>query len=194
MNRRDAISRVSLIMGGAVIGSNAFLTGCESAPKREFPAGLLKPDDMILLEEVADTILPDTPNSPGAKAAGVGEFMNPMITDCYPEVEQKIFTDGILQLEKTCKKQLGDSFIDLEPAQKHQFLLSLEAEAKDYDKAQHEKTDGTEQVPHYYSMIKQLTLLGYFTSEIGETKALRHLSIPGRFDGCIPYNGEPAWG
>ncbi|MDA0195980.1 MAG: gluconate 2-dehydrogenase subunit 3 family protein [Bacteroidetes bacterium] len=192
MNRRDALSTVSLILGGTVVGSHAFLTGCQ--PKRSFKSGILKPDDMILLEEVAETILPTTENSPGAKAAGVGEFMNPMITDCYPEVEQQIFTAGLVQLESTCKTQYGDRFIDLKPEQRHQFLLSLEKEAKEYNTDRETKNDGTAPQPHYYSMIKQLTLLGYFTSEIGQTQALRYLPVPGKYQGCIPYNGEPAWG
>ena len=47
---------------------------------------------------------------------------------------------------------------------------------------------------HYFRMMKELALLGYFTSEIGCTKALRYVEVPGRFDPCIPYTpGEPAW-
>jgi hypothetical protein len=48
--------------------------------------------------------------------------------------------------------------------------------------------------PHYFRMMKELALLGYFTSEIGYTKAMRYVETPGRFDPCAPYaKGEPAW-
>ena len=43
-------------------------------------------------------------------------------------------------------------------------------------------------------MMKELALLGYFTSEIGATQALRYTETPGRYDPCIPYTpGEKAW-
>jgi hypothetical protein len=53
---------------------------------------------------------------------------------------------------------------------------------------------GREPRPFYFRMIKELTLLGYFTSEIGYTQALRYVETPGRFEPCVPYApGEKAW-
>jgi hypothetical protein len=47
---------------------------------------------------------------------------------------------------------------------------------------------------HYFRMMKELALLGYFTSEIGCTKALRYLEAPGRFDPCAPHKpGDRSW-
>ncbi len=51
-----------------------------------------------------------------------------------------------------------------------------------------------EQTTHYFRMMKELALLGYFTSEVGYTKAMRYAETPGRFDPCAPYTkGESAW-
>ena len=48
--------------------------------------------------------------------------------------------------------------------------------------------------PHYFGMMKQLTLWGYFTSKPGATQALRYVAVPGRYEGCIPYKkGDKAW-
>jgi hypothetical protein len=47
---------------------------------------------------------------------------------------------------------------------------------------------------HYFRMMKELALLGFFTSKLGCTEALRYVEAPGRFDPCLPYSpGEPAW-
>jgi hypothetical protein len=44
------------------------------------------------------------------------------------------------------------------------------------------------------NMLKDLTVLGYFTSEIGATQALNFVEVPGKFDACIPYNkGDKAY-
>ena len=47
---------------------------------------------------------------------------------------------------------------------------------------------------HYFRMMKELALLGYFTSEIGYTQAMRYVESPGRFDPCAPHTpGEKIW-
>jgi hypothetical protein len=48
--------------------------------------------------------------------------------------------------------------------------------------------------PHYFRMMKELALLGYFTSEIGYNQARRWVETPERFDPCAPYSpGETIW-
>jgi hypothetical protein len=211
MDRREALQRVALIMGGAVIGAEAFLSGCKTTPAKE---GLFSVSDVALLDEVGDTILPTT-SSPGAKAAQIGEFMKTMVTDCYTEDDQKIFTDGITKLQDAAKKKYSKSFMDLTPEQRTEFLIELDKEAKEKskeigaraakltDEQRHQialdknfgnfKRDPQDD-PHYFTMIKQLTLTGYFTSKPGATQALRYIAVPGKYEGCIPYNkGDKAW-
>jgi hypothetical protein len=48
--------------------------------------------------------------------------------------------------------------------------------------------------PHFFQLMCELTYLGYYTSEIGATKALRYVHIPGRYESCIPLEpGQKAW-
>jgi hypothetical protein len=204
MNRRDAISRVALIMGGAVIGAEFFISGCKSTPAQV--SDLFDADHVAFLNEVADTILPTT-SSPGAKAANVGGFMAVMVRDCYTPKDQKTFLEGMSKLNDAANKQFSSKFLDLTPKQRTDLLIALDKEQKDFtalrgkameaDMLKH-KGDNTYKSPelarHYFRMIKELTLLGYFTSEIGATKALRYIAVPGRYDGCVPYKkGDKAW-
>ena len=78
MERREAVQYISLLLGGTIVGGSAFLTGCKSETGKE---GAFSEDDIAYLDEVANTILPDTPASPGAKAAKVGAFMTVMVND-----------------------------------------------------------------------------------------------------------------
>jgi hypothetical protein len=189
MNRREALSRVALLMGGTVIGANIFLEGCKPADKKAMTGLDFQPEDIAYLDEVADTILPTTASSPGAKAAAVGTFMTVMVKDCYEEKDQKIFTEGMETLQDACKKKHGKYFMESTPQQRHDLLVELDNEQKEHYK--NKKEDDPE---HYFRMMKELTLLGYFTSEIGATKALRYIESPGRYEACIPYNkGDKAW-
>ncbi|MES2645289.1 MAG: gluconate 2-dehydrogenase subunit 3 family protein [Bacteroidota bacterium] len=190
MNRRDALSRVALLFGGTIIGAEFFLSGCKN-PDAKVTTGALdfSSKNISFLDEVAETILPETPSSPGAKAAKVGDFMKTMVTDCYDEKDQKIFMEGIGKLDEAADKKYGKSFIKLSPEDRKAFLIELDKEAKDYTAA---RKDGDPN--HYFSMMKQLTLLGFFTSEVGATKALRYVAVPGKWEGCVDYKkGDKAW-
>src|ERR1700753_3253075 len=97
MDRRDAIGRIALLMGGAVIGAEFLLSGCKPNGASDVSA-LFTPDNTAYLTEIADTILPTTTASPGAKAANVGAFMGVMVRDCYTPADQKTFLDGLDKL------------------------------------------------------------------------------------------------
>lgn len=185
MNRREAISSVALLLGGTILGAEAFLSGC----KTKSDLGIsFTPSDISFLDEVAETILPAT-STPGAKAAKVGEFMSVYVRDCYEEKDQKVFMDGLKKLDEASKTKNSKSFMDSSPEQRHDLLVSLDAEAKAYDKSKKE-----EDPKHYFRMIKELTLFGFFTSEPGATQALRYVAVPGKYEGCIPYKkGDKAW-
>ena len=190
MNRRDALSRVGLLLGGTIIGAEAFLSGCNNPPAATIggTGTNFSNDDVAFLDEVAETILPAT-DSPGAKEAKVGDFMTRIVKDCYTEADQKIFLDGMKKLNDACKQKNSKVFMECTPEQKHDLLVDLDKEQKAYtDKKK--KDDPA----HYFRMMKELTLWGYFTSEPGATKALRYVAVPGKYEGCVDYKkGEKAW-
>lgn len=187
MNRREAISQVSWILGGTIIGSSIFLEfGCK--PSMAQKPVFFDQNTVDLLNEVGETILPKT-KTPGAKEAQVGLFMDIMVKDCYTKEHQLIFQEGIKSLEAEIKAKSGKSFIESSPQERTSLLLKLDTEQKAYT-----ETKKPEDPPHYFRMMKELTLLGFFTSEVGSTKALRYVETPGSFDGDVPYKkGDRAW-
>jgi hypothetical protein len=182
MERRELLKMIAAATGTAMIGGTAFLSGCATqAPNtRQFSA-----TDIALLDEVAETILPRT-ETPGAKDARVGAFMATFVTDCYTQEEQETFHNGLLALETLCRASHNRPFAQLNQSEREAFINQLDAQAR--------AIAGQGGTPHYFTMIKQLTLFGFFTSEPGATQVLRHIAIPGRYDGCAPYTpGERAW-
>ncbi len=202
MDRRELIKTIAVLTGASVVGGQVFLSGCAVEPKDEGP---FTAEVIRLLDEVAETIIPET-DTPGAKAAGVGAFMKGMITDCYTPAEQEAFLAGVQALDEYALATNQLSFMDSSPEQRKSLLEGLLAVAKDFN-AQRKESDVTRKAeaeaagvdfiptpPHYMTMMKQLTLWGFFTSETGMTRTLRHLPVPGRYDGNAPYvPGERAW-
>ena len=187
VTRREAIRRVSALFGGAaLIGQSAWLAGCAAGQRA--PGALFSDMDVALLDEIADTILPAT-KTPGAKAAGVGPFIAVMVTDTYDPGEQRTFLDGLETLERESRLSNGGGFMASSPAQRVALLERLDRETIEYL-----RQPGNFDRPHYFRMIKELTLLGYFTSEIGYTQAMRYAETPGRFEPLITYTaGDKAW-
>jgi hypothetical protein len=194
IDRREAIRRVTALLGGmALVGGSSLVSACERAQRgaaaARGEAGTFTTRDIAFLDEVAETILPET-KTPGAKAAQTGAFMALMVSDTYTEPDQAIFRDGVRKLDEACKAVHHAAFLDATPSQRLALLEQLDREQKAYMDARHE--DDTP--AHYFRMMKELALLGYFTSEIGYTKAMRYAETPGRFDPCVPYTpGDPAW-
>ncbi len=184
MNRREALSATAALLGSAIIGSQAFLSGCSGG---EHKIDGFSDDILMLLDEVGETILPATASSPGAKAGKIGEFMKVIVTDCYSPDEQKTFFEGISTLQETTRKKYNTSFSRLTADQKNEMLLYFDNESKK------ESGEGANQV-HFFTMLNELTVWGFFSSEPGATQALRYVPIPGRYEGCVPYKeGDGAW-
>lgn len=197
MKRRDAIGRAALIMGGALSAPTmlAFLEGCKSSGEAgtamSFP---FTAERKNLISEVAEIIIPKT-DTPGAKDAKVGEFIELMLKDCYGSTDQASFNKGLEELDKA-------NFLKATPEEQVKILTKMESdgkvemakqgeERKKYTEAGKEYTDAG--VP-FFKLMKELTLLGYFTSEDGATQALEYVAVPGRYDGCIDYKpGQKSW-
>lgn len=185
MKRRTALSNLSLIAGGSTLLPQLMLSGCETP---EHPYALFQLGDTELLNDIAETIIPTTSDSPGAKAANVGDFIQSYVTNCFSAIDQKVFLDGLANLKVEIKKHFGKSFTSLSSDEKTEVIRKQEAQRMAYQK-------GTKpgDPPHFYHQLKSTILFGYFTSEPGATQALRYVPVPGDQQGIIPYNGEKAW-
>ena len=186
MQRRKALNIMGLLVGYGIIGESLLLSGCQPTPKNV--TRLFTTKDVALLDDIAETILPAT-NTPGARESKLGAFICMMATDCYPPATQKIFIDGLAQLNKTCEQQYGHQFIDCKAAEKESLLKKMDDETMKYLAVKK-----PEDPPHFFGLLKDLTIFGFFTSEPGATKVLRYIAIPGKYLGDVPYKkGDKAW-
>ena len=185
MKRRKVLSTLSILLGGTMIGTQVFLPSCKVKLKEE----TFTTEDVKLLDEIGETILPSSVSSPGAKAAKIGEFMKVYVTDCYNEANQKAFFEGINKFKNLSKERYSKEFLQLTSSQKHDLLVILHKEAGEYNKS---KIKGDPD--HYFSMMKSMILFGYFTSEPGATRALRYVQTPGLYNGNVAYKkGDKVW-
>ena len=180
MNRRDAIRQAGLLAGAATLWA--------SLPARTW-AALSAPEggsaeDEALLTLIGDTIIPTTASSPGAGAIGIGRFILTMAPACYSAESVAALTRGLGEIQAESERLHARKFQELTVAQREAVLI-------DYEKRSAAMNGPA---PNSFRLIKELTLLGYFTSESGATQALRYLPIPGGYRGSVPLaKGERSW-
>lgn len=184
MNRRQLLSTLPLAIGGTALLSPSLLISCQSD---EYQGLFFEAADIGLLDEIGETILPETSDSPGAKTAKVGNFMDAYVANCYTLEQQGTMRLGLMKFKDDCKRTKGKTFLNLHTRDRHDFLVQLDQESKDFKAT-------PERAVHYFSQLKQLTLFAYFTSEQGAKMALRYEPIPGKYIGDYPFEaGDKAW-
>lgn len=181
MDRREAIRRTAWIMGGVVSAPAIMgvLKGCQSRPGVDFKPEFLSQDEASIVSEIAEIIIPKT-DTPGAKEAGVPAFIDQMLKEVYSEEDQKRFTDGLHAFDQEAKDAYGDAFLDLDAEQQAEFVR------KKHDEAIEAPPSASGGERPFIMRMKELTMLGFFTSEPGATQVLQYDPVPGAYHGCIP--------
>lgn len=199
MNRREAISRIALLVGGTLSAPTLF--AMESVGKVKTRSALeaafsLTEAQRLIVAEVAEHIIPKTTTA-GAKDAGVPAFIVMMLNDCYKSPEQTSFLEGVADLEKK-------NFISLSKEEQIAALKQVETDTKELmksyevkqvkvgDNVDKENLEGKKGVP-FWRLMKELTLLGYFTSEQGIKASFVYEPIPGKFEATKLESGQKAF-
>lgn len=178
LSRRNFIAAGSILMARAAFPATlaAFAVGKTAEPR------LFSPDELQALRALVDVILPET-DSPAASAARTHEFIDLAASACATPSEQRVFRNGIADLEHAARSQYQRGFSAL-PAEKQADLLRARAEpdyALPYEQS-------------FFRLLKDYTLVGYFHSEIGGTQALAYDPIPGGYQADIPLQpNQKAW-
>ncbi len=187
MDRRELLHRAALLLGGTISASamSGVLAGCVSSPSA---SGAMKTflaaDEMTTVTAMADQIIPRT-DTPGALDAGVPAFVDRMLAGYYQDKERKIFRAGLMAARTDAAERAGKTFAELAPEQ--QVALMKEYDRLAWDQARRNASAANSD-PHFFRIMKELTIVGFCTSEAGATKFLAYAPIPGPYRADIPYS------
>src|SRR6185295_4866564 len=134
LTRRDMLQVVAALLGGAALtgGERMFALSFDDAAlavAAEQGTSLFAAADVAVLDEIAETILPET-STPGAKAAKTGAFMALMVTEAYDARQQQVFRAGLGQVDEACRAAHGVPFMQATPAQRLSVVEALDREQK----------------------------------------------------------------
>jgi hypothetical protein len=213
MNRREALIRVAGLMGGTLSApallaldkvyaprdgltaatglaanngpapDNGPAAGDTNAPTTAQPS-VLSASQQAIVSAVADVMIPRT-NTPGALDVGAPAFIDVMLRDVYPPADRDRYLSGLEELDRAATTQHGHHFVTLEPTQRAALVRKFHDAALADERRLHSAHTAHPQRP-FILMTKELTLLSFFTSQVGATQVLQYVAIPGSWHGCLP--------
>ena len=183
ITRRQALRRVGALLGGVVSLPTVagVMSGCEWTSTGDWSPSTLTAEQNQMVDTIAEIIIPAT-DTPGASAANVNRFIDAIVGDSYRPEDGERFLSGLDDVNARCQETYDAPFVECPPEQQRAVVGELDDEHFGPDAA-----DLDREAPSFYRMMKELVIVGYYTSEIGATEELRTKAVPGYYDGDVPY-------
>jgi hypothetical protein len=194
MERREAVRLLGAASVFSVLSSDllAATLRAQLAANKAGTLRTLSAAQNEIVVAMSDVMIPAT-DTPGAKAAKVNEFIDLILTEWATEEEKKIFLDGLAETDRKTDALFGHGFAAASAKEQASIVQAFDEELA---------TSRNEKLPKqvrsweltlllpFFAQMRRLTLVGYYTSSIGQEKELRVEIIPGELHGCVPAEPE----
>jgi len=187
MDRRNAVFSIFLAGGGVA----ASLSGYKWIQLNRTPDLSFLDHHKSMIADLAEVIIPRT-GSPGAKDAGVGEFIIRMIKEVCDRKAQNNFIDGLKEMESYTSGTYNKGFSDLSAPQQRQVVTRFREKGASF-RGIVGKVERKMLGKSFFAILKEATVIGYCTSKIGATQGLAYDYIPGAYVCCISANEQKSW-
>ncbi len=174
IDRREALGGIAAIFGAALIPPLQRAVAQDTDPGMGPRNVIFSETRRALVDALVERIIPTT-DTPGAMEAGVTDYIEMIVDEFYEPDEREALLRDLRAADAHAVEQYGAPFAGLAPEQQDA-IISL---------AEQQQLDGAADT--FFDTVKQLTVTGYYTSEIGMTVEQVYLPVPGRYDGEYPY-------
>ncbi len=182
MDRKGFLQQLTLLGGCTLMAPTVLLQSCRVEPRIW---SNLSAKDIALLDELGETILPKTDGQPGAKEMEIGKYVVEVVTACLSPEDRDTFLYGLTSIDANSIADFGRPFEDLDEEDRYGILKALQDEAVAFNEKQQGKL---EPEIHYFSLLKELVVTGYFTSKTVMTEVFDYHPVPGKYEGCVDFD------
>lgn len=173
MERRDLLRTLASATALTMLPHRTLEAWSRVASGASMGAAGLSDAHMALVRAVADTIIPRT-DTPSATDVGVHRFIDVIFAEYLTDEERAAAVKGLTAIDERAMSAANVVFADLSDDAKGKAIESLETGPRNAEPAR------------TYWQLKGLVVRGYFTSEPVMKNVLKHVVMPGRFDGAAP--------
>ena len=187
INRRNLLKAIGVTAG--VVVSPSCQRALESGADLTAPPmnGSLSEEQLKVISILAELIIPET-DTPGAIAAGVPAFIHQIVIDWYTPAERQIFLDGLGELDASAAAHWSAPFAQLQAEQQVRVLSELEPPSEGGLSEMAPIPAGAAGEVPFYLKLKELTVIGYYTSQVAATTELDYQPVPGHYDGDARFD------
>ena len=178
MLRREFLKKAAMLLGGTI--SASVIAGCmhESIDTPTVFPTKLSSLQKLQLTLLSERIIPRT-NTPGAIDAKVPEFIDMLVSKWHTPQERQSFIEGLNDMSTFCDEKFGNSLIDASDAQLDATLSEFESRASSQKNMDNDAI---------FPMLRELVVVGFFTSKVGVTQSQVQNHMAGQFIGDYPAN------
>jgi len=175
-SRRSALKTSTLLLGYVMTAGTtaAIMNGCKADRSDGWKPNYMTQDQNDLFAEVAEMIIPAT-DIPGAKGALVERWADEMLSTYSPE-DRAQFIEGMRMFDIYAQEFSAKTFLESNEDERKSVLDRMVAESKKSDE------------PHIFNIVKEATVAGYCTSEVGAIQLLNYDPVPGPYKGCVDFS------
>jgi glucoside 3-dehydrogenase (cytochrome c) hitch-hiker subunit len=187
MQRREALRLLASAAALPLLSREAFsmFQAVHESLSQQAALKSLNPHQDATVTVISELIIPQT-DTPGAKAARVNEFIDLILSEWYDEDEKSTFLTGLSDVDARARDLFGKDFVDCGQKSQVEILQALDDEVASAREPDRRRRRNLPPERNFFFMIKQLTLIGYYTSQIGFEQELHGEIIPSRHAGCVP--------
>jgi len=191
MNRRDVIKN-SLLFAGYTISAaslQSIVQSCSTADSGGWKPAFFSKDQMDFISAVFDTIIPDTPDSPGAVALGVDKFLDTVAAEVMSKSSAEKLSNQLNSFKQQVENETGSKMVSISDEAKLSYFSSLNLEeiAKSNEDPTYTST---------FLMMKEMVIGAYYATETIAKEVLVFNPVPGPYKGCVPVEeatGGKTW-
>ena len=188
MTRRDLIQKTTMALGYAMSGPTlmGILNGCELKHTLAYTPAFFTEEQALIIGDLADNIIPRT-DTPGAKDVGVPAFIDTFVKEVYTKEEQEKLIIELKEFNEGTRDRYYRLFTECTPDSQALYVIQVNQDAlKDMANVSEGWWANSKAERNFLLRMKELTILGFFSSEIGATQVLQYSPSPGPFQGCVP--------
>lgn len=165
MNRRDVIKTLGLISGHALFPSvlTTFLSGCVNKDMKDYKPLFFSEEEYKAITEIIDIIIPVTTTASASKV-NTQVFLDQVFSQCMTKEQQQLIRNGL--------SELNPGYLNA----KDKTLFIAETDKKAFN---------NDESYAWFKTIKKYTMIGFFTSQEGTTKASNYIKVPDGYKGEI---------
>jgi hypothetical protein len=189
MQRRNALKLLAGAATFPLLSSDALalFRTIQSQISEKTTFKTLTPPQLAIVETMSEVIIPAT-DTPGAKAARVSEFIDLILSDWSDDDDKKEFLGGLTEVDRRSQTLFGKNFVEAAPPQQAEIVRGFDAELVQlYEQLQSDRHGKKPEVQRtFFFLMKHLTMVGYYTSEVGMQEERHYEIIPSAHDQCSP--------